>query len=482
MDSFAFNDASFGLGKHYGFADEVTTQALQTSSENVTSPLTSSDTATFNYNVFFGEDAFKDGSYNTSETKIEKDQPLKSIEDEIEAAASVATSGDQNDRGHSTTAVTTSLSGCDETQSSSVTAIFSESGMKDGSIDTTMYIPTGIEAIFEEKSYIETELEDVGGFPQLDGPFLQPNQQLNGMPGTITQIQQKLFHSVTPESTSHLQLPEMAYNRRRSQTVPPEFDSGTYFQRPTCTGRNISQGRYSQRPFGQSVSSLPNQNVVFSNRINRRFPDDPIQTSAPRSHPVTSPPCQTASTTVQQEFIPTASRPQSLDPEVRLSLLRRTRDMSPDRSRKIKRQKQNRTIIPPAVHTYVQSLSPNVDMASYGINQAMTAVEFLLRDMAEKIKYAKDEEIEKERSQARAFNSTITSVKTPLASMASKRSPPFEVPKTGEEIRELNTQRIQALLDFFDIPFVTTMFLHDKKLLYLNFLGANGTLKHLVLD
>lgn len=76
----------------------------------------------------------------------------------------------------------------------------------------------------------------------------------------------------------------------------------------------------------------------------------------------------------------------------------------------------------------------------------------------------------------------------------------MEVPKTGAEIRELNSepdfscrflvwmltsltaQRAQALLTFFDVPFVSTMFLHDKKLLYLNFLGASGSLKHLVLD
>lgn len=76
----------------------------------------------------------------------------------------------------------------------------------------------------------------------------------------------------------------------------------------------------------------------------------------------------------------------------------------------------------------------------------------------------------------------------------------MEVPKTGADIKALNSefsrydyakqswlmcfaaQGVQGLLDFFDIPFVSTMFLHDKKLLYLNFLGASGTLKHLVLD
>jgi hypothetical protein len=92
--------------------------------------------------------------------------------------------------------------------------------------------------------------------------------------------------------------------------------------------------------------------------------------------------------------------------------------------------------------------------------------------------------------------------------MASKDAPPMALPKTGAQIKDLNSmcshhflfvlektresanadmsfltaQGVQALLDFFDIPFVSTMFLHDKKLLYLNFLGASGALKHLVLD
>lgn len=43
-------------------------------------------------------------------------------------------------------------------------------------------------------------------------------------------------------------------------------------------------------------------------------------------------------------------------------------------------------------------------------------------------------------------------------------------------------QIIQSLLTFYEIPFTSTMFLPDKKLLYLRFIGASGTLCHLVLD
>jgi hypothetical protein len=43
------------------------------------------------------------------------------------------------------------------------------------------------------------------------------------------------------------------------------------------------------------------------------------------------------------------------------------------------------------------------------------------------------------RNESRTINATITSLDTPLVVMASKVSPAFELPKTGAEIRELNS-------------------------------------------
>lgn len=41
---------------------------------------------------------------------------------------------------------------------------------------------------------------------------------------------------------------------------------------------------------------------------------------------------------------------------------------------------------------------------------------------------------------------------------------------------------IDHLLDLYDIPFVPTMFLVEKKMLYLRFLGANRVVMHRILD
>lgn len=38
------------------------------------------------------------------------------------------------------------------------------------------------------------------------------------------------------------------------------------------------------------------------------------------------------------------------------------------------------------------------------------------------------------------------------------------------------------LLDAYDLPFIPTMFLHEKKAIYLRFVGASRALMHRVLD
>ena len=43
-------------------------------------------------------------------------------------------------------------------------------------------------------------------------------------------------------------------------------------------------------------------------------------------------------------------------------------------------------------------------------------------------------------------------------------------------------EKICALLELYNIPFTVDMFLHDKKLAYLRFVGASQALTHLVLD
>lgn len=43
-------------------------------------------------------------------------------------------------------------------------------------------------------------------------------------------------------------------------------------------------------------------------------------------------------------------------------------------------------------------------------------------------------------------------------------------------------EKISALLELYNVPFTADMFLHDKKLAYLRFVGASRVLMHLVLD
>lgn len=43
-------------------------------------------------------------------------------------------------------------------------------------------------------------------------------------------------------------------------------------------------------------------------------------------------------------------------------------------------------------------------------------------------------------------------------------------------------EKTSALLELYGIPSTAEMFLHDKKMAYLRFVGASRALRHLVLD
>lgn len=77
----------------------------------------------------------------------------------------------------------------------------------------------------------------------------------------------------------------------------------------------------------------------------------------------------------------------------------------------------------------------------------------------------------------------------------------MKIPGTGQEIRDLDgecllrltalvgkftdagvVEEMDKLLDAYAVPRPTGMFLHEKKLLYLRFIGAGRTLMHAVLD
>ncbi|KAI9890562.1 MAG: hypothetical protein M1814_003902 [Vezdaea aestivalis] len=96
-------------------------------------------------------------------------------------------------------------------------------------------------------------------------------------------------------------------------------------------------------------------------------------------------------------------------------------------------------------------------------------------------------EVEMERLQRRNWNRTnVTELDEGLKEMPVSKdgvcvNPPG-VPTTGMIVRASNHQEMDSLLDIYDLNFIPTMFLHEKKLMYLNFIGASVALMHRVLD
>ena len=83
-----------------------------------------------------------------------------------------------------------------------------------------------------------------------------------------------------------------------------------------------------------------------------------------------------------------------------MSIMNRGRVLSPDRGslrRSNKRQKQNheRPVTYPGTTPLLQVAQQDVDLGVFGVEQAMAGVEFMLKEAVEKVRYGRDEEIEK---------------------------------------------------------------------------------------
>ena len=57
-----------------------------------------------------------------------------------------------------------------------------------------------------------------------------------------------------------------------------------------------------------------------------------------------------------------------------------------------------------------------------------------------------------------------------------------EVPQNGRHVREMKQFEVNVLLDRYGVPYMSNMFLHDKKAAYLLFIGCNRAFMHRVLD
>lgn len=127
----------------------------------------------------------------------------------------------------------------------------------------------------------------------------------------------------------------------------------------------------------------------------------------PRSYPITPPPRHPNPMMMthqpRHQFMSTP-RPQSLNPDLRMSLMSRGRDLSPDRAgggsgrRPNKRQKQSHdrpSMFPGTTPLPLTMPQQVVDLGAFGMDQAMAGVEFMLRDAVEKVRYGRDEEVER---------------------------------------------------------------------------------------
>ncbi|KAK6002702.1 hypothetical protein QM012_001452 [Aureobasidium pullulans] len=107
--------------------------------------------------------------------------------------------------------------------------------------------------------------------------------------------------------------------------------------------------------------------------------------------------------------------------------------------------------------------------------------EFLRRGF----KSVDEDEIERVRQEKRGINhkhSTLEDGLEMLPLPEGKIEEEVTVPVTGQDIKDLDDQKTSALLELYSIPVSADMFLHEKKLAYLRFIGASRALMHLVLD
>ncbi|KAG9599984.1 hypothetical protein KCU77_g3805, partial [Aureobasidium melanogenum] len=107
--------------------------------------------------------------------------------------------------------------------------------------------------------------------------------------------------------------------------------------------------------------------------------------------------------------------------------------------------------------------------------------EFLRRGF----KNGEEDEVERVRQENRAINHKQSTLEDGLEILPlpdGKAEEEVTVPVTGQDIKDLDDEKTSALLELYGIPFSADMFLHEKKLAYLRFVGASRALMHLVLD
>ncbi|KAK6528012.1 hypothetical protein TWF281_009270 [Arthrobotrys megalospora] len=93
-------------------------------------------------------------------------------------------------------------------------------------------------------------------------------------------------------------------------------------------------------------------------------------------------------------------------------------------------------------------------------------------------------DVERQRLHSRNYNfESVTEINEPFEMLLkSGGGLPSRCPVNGVELKSLGHEEMNALLDEYDLPFSPALFLHEKQLIYLRFIGANRAIMHRVVD
>ncbi|KAF3202843.1 hypothetical protein TWF192_006746 [Orbilia oligospora] len=93
-------------------------------------------------------------------------------------------------------------------------------------------------------------------------------------------------------------------------------------------------------------------------------------------------------------------------------------------------------------------------------------------------------DVERQRLHSRNYNfQNVTEINEPFQILLNSNGTfPSRCPVNGVELKSLNHEEMDSLLDEYDLPFSPALFLHEKQLMYLRFIGANRAVMHRVVD
>ncbi|TKA62691.1 hypothetical protein B0A49_09115 [Cryomyces minteri] len=281
--------------------------------------------------------------------------------------------------------------------------------------------------------------------------------------------------------TGFLSPPCYQPNISRAQSQPPEAAGHTTFSRAgSYIGNSIDAGpRHSPRPPMRGAPKNSNTQCRYQpypnphQRLHQQPRFQPRRTFAPTSVPAEP-----------HRIFRRSPGPMPRHPETQLirhDLVEQdaTPGAEPDEQARWKyaaRAEQSTVVM--GMLSYIERLTRDCDSMR----------EFLCRGYGEVGCGREAAALEATRLQKRNKNSAVTELAKKLSPLSLPASTTVEresspcVPKNGQEIKDLDQQATNVLLDLYDIPFVPTMFLYEKKALYLRFIGASRALMHRVLD